>query len=1042
MVTLSRRAVGMRGLCAGALGGALAAGLDFALCQGEAARFLPQGAGRLLLFLAPLYAALGGLAGLLASLVLRLLGATDLGPLAAPSPISAPRSEGPEHAGPGSSPSSIDGERRGAPLLAYVLGGALVLALYGVAIHFITLDALRRFHAHLPIAALVALAATALAVPAAALVFLLAAALGRLLPAASWNPRLPLRRHLPLGWIALWWSVGLGVALGAVLLLVDGIELRPRMTPAMRALNAALWTPAVVALVLFGAHGLGRLGWRVLGRVSGGGASRGGQVAKPAWITWIDRPFPVALGATLLVTLGAGIGLRVLWSVAKLVRWQPLGLGAAAVALAVLVATSGLLGPRLDALRPLLRLGLAVLVPLGLLGTARLAGQPERVRKAASTSHLAPPLLVGVQAVSDWDGDGFSSTLGFGPDCDDRDAEVHPGAFDWPDDGIDQNCNGHEATTRPAPRPTFPALPASVPAPLNVVLISIDALRADHVGAYGYGRPTTPAIDALARESVLFENGWAHSPSTRYSVPAMLIGRYESTIAWDPHAHWPPLVLAENRLLSEMFHDRGYRTGALLPAHYFEPGWGLTQGFDDYDNSLARLHANPFGGDPARTTGSSSRELADLAIAWLERRAPAPAQPFFLWMHFYDPHYLYERHPEVPSFGGDTPRSGGGDTRADEVADYDNEVRYTDLHIGRVLDALRKSGAWERTVVVLTADHGEGFGEHGVRQHGYHIYTQQNKVPFLIRVPGLGPRVVREPVGHVDLFPTLLNLLRAPDEPQLLGASLVGLMLGQSEPDRAVFGEVEYEGPVVRKSVVSRGWHLIHNVVPDDTFELYHLTTDPAEEHDRYRGAGKIEAGGAGAARTDGTDDDDSDDEARLRETLSAWMDETALPPRFAERVSGNLGTSPFPVATRLDADVDGLLVIDGATLHTPVVRPGQAVDLEVVMHVPARMPPGWRLFTHVMATNPQGAVLRFQNADHEPVEGFVPLARMRPGQYVRDRLQVVLPPGWPPGMLEIRYGLWKGPTRAPVRGGGGDFVVVARAEVQPGPGPGPGGVP
>jgi arylsulfatase A-like enzyme len=997
MLTLSRRAVGIRGLCAGALGGAFAAGLDFALCQGEAARFMPHGVGRLFFFLAPLYAAMGGLAGMLAGLGLRLLGATDLGPLADAGATSAKE----ERAALG----PVEEEPRGASLLVYVLGGALALALHGVAIHFLVLDALRRFHAHLPIAALVALVATALALPAAALTCAVATALRRLLPV---GPRLFLGRRMPLGWIALWWSLGLGAALAGVLVLVDGILLRPRMTPGMRALNAALWTPAVVTAALFGAHAFGRLGWRVLGRIRRIAAGRGG---------WLDRPLAAALVVMLLTALGAALGLKVLWPVAKLVHWQPIGLGVVAAAVAVLVATSGLLGARLDALRPALRFGLVVFVPLGLLGTARLAGQPDRVRKAASTAFLGPPLLMGVQAASDWDGDRFSSTLGFGPDCNDRDPEVHPGAFDWPDDGMDQNCNGHQATVRPAPRPPFAALPASVPAPLNVVLISIDALRADHVGAYGYSRPTTPAIDALARESILFQDGWAHSPSTRYSVPAILIGRYESTIAWDPHAHWPPLVLPENHLLSEMFHERGYHTGALLPAHYFEPGWGLVQGFDDYDNSLARLHANPFGGDPARTTGSSSRELADLAIAWLGRHAgpgsepgAKPAQPFFLWMHFYDPHYLYERHPEVPSFG-----SSQG---ADEVADYDNEVRYTDLHIGRVLDALRTSGTWDRTVVVLTADHGEGFGEHGVRQHGYHIYAQQNKVPFLIRVPGIAPRVVQEPVGHVDLYPTLLNLLRAPDEPQLLGQSLVGLMLGGAEPDRAVFGEVEYEGPVVRKSVVSRGWHLIHNVVPDDTFELYHLTTDPAEAHDLYQG------GGAGPASP-------TDQETRLRETLVAWMDETALPLHFAERVSGNVASSPFPVATRLDADIDGLLVLDGATLHTQVVRPGEAVDLEVVMHVPARMPPGWRLFTHVAAIGPQGTVQRFLNADHEPVEGFVPLSRMRPGQYLRDRLRVTLPPGWPTGALEVRCGLWKGPVRAPVRGGG-DFVVVARAEVRP----------
>src|SRR5207302_10065893 len=128
------------------------------------------------------------------------------------------------------------------------------------------------------------------------------------------------------------------------------------------------------------------------------------------------------------------------------------------------------------------------------------------------------------------DGDGYSSVLG-GGDCNDFDREIHPGALDWPDDGIDQDCNGHQATLAAPPRAPFVPLPAAVPRDANVVIITLDALRADHVGAYGYARATTPRLDSLARESALFSDAWAHAPSTRYSVPAILRGRFPSSIA-------------------------------------------------------------------------------------------------------------------------------------------------------------------------------------------------------------------------------------------------------------------------------------------------------------------------------------------------------------------------------------------------------------------------------------------------------------------------------------------------------------------------------
>src|SRR6185295_16926005 len=151
--------------------------------------------------------------------------------------------------------------------------------------------------------------------------------------------------------------------------------------------------------------------------------------------------------------------------------------------------------------------GLAALVvaPPLLLGLLALqAGRADRVQKAAAIhAALTKPLLAGLHAAWDVDRDGYSPVLG--PDCNDLDADVHPGAFDWPDDGIDQNCNGHQATLKPVSRPGFAAVPAGVPRRPNVVLISVDALRWDHVGAYGYSRPTTPRIDELARDATLFK---------------------------------------------------------------------------------------------------------------------------------------------------------------------------------------------------------------------------------------------------------------------------------------------------------------------------------------------------------------------------------------------------------------------------------------------------------------------------------------------------------------------------------------------------------
>lgn len=641
-------------------------------------------------------------------------------------------------------------------------------------------------------------------------------------------------------------------------------------------------------------------------------------------------------------------------------------------------------------------------------------GAREPLRKAGLSQAPLCERIIQTQALLlDWDGDGAAGRLSIGgSDCDDWDSSRHPSAFDWPDNGVDENCNAHDATTQPAANPRPLHIPEALPSQPNIVLITVDALRADHVSAYGYSRRTTPHLDALAADadSVVFDSAWAHAPSTRYSVPAILTGRYPSTIAWgSPQAHWPPEVLPQNRLLSEMLRDRGYATTALLSYHYFEPSWGLARGFDDYDTHLMVLHS--MGGDPAATHGSSARELADLALAKLPA-LQAAGRPFFLWVHFYDPHYRYDRHPLEP---GDVAFGEG------EQDLYDEEIRYTDRHIGRLLSALKQSPSWNRTSVLVTADHGEGFGEHGIppdRRHGYHLYANQTRVPFILRAAGLrtafpaAPKRAAVPVAHVDIVPTLLHsvLRTSPHvvETQLLGQSLLPLLAQpDATPDRTVFQEVMYEGPTVRKALVTARWHLIQNLIPDGTLELYDLQQDPNETRDQ-----------AGLRSTDREQHD-------LQARLSAWMDDSAVPADFARRVADRVTSEPPTVKNPLSARIGDCLDVVGAEQSAAALRPGDALQVSVVYHPRCRVPAGFRLFFHLRSD-----VGTFVNADHDFLDGLIPAQNLPVGRYVRDVTRISLPAWFPRGPATLQIGLFQRSTRMPVSGATGQARVTDRAIV------------
>jgi arylsulfatase A-like enzyme len=975
------RALCARGALVGALGGLLAGAVDFALAAERARTFLPTGRASLGLFLCALYGAAAAGAAAAVGLIAAALGrASDLGPLWR----EAFEGGEPEQA---SQPSRGRTPAEGARWAAYAAAAAAAAAGLGLGVRQLAVVALARFHHRVLIAALVGAEAVALAVTAAPLVLLGATALSAFL---RWGPRARLKLVAPAGLYAFAWGAGLVAGAGGVAACLYSLEQRARMPPALKALNTGLWAPIIVAGALGAAHLLARL----VARRLGAGVAAGGR---PGWARALSRVDGAALAALAALGLPLAIGAATYWPVVGQLDLRPFAAVTVGAAAALAAALGGV-GRGIGSWPPARRAALALLLPALFLGTALRVGRSDRVRKAAvAYTGLTGPLVMALHAATDLDRDGFSSVLG-GGDCDDLDRDVHPGALDWPDDGIDQDCNGHQATLDTGEVRQYAAVPPSVPRDLNVVLLTIDALRADHVGSYGYRRPTTPNLDALASEGVRFANGWAHAPSTRYSVPAILTGRYPSTIPVG-NAWWPPNLLPENRLWAEILRERGYHTGAFLPYYYFNRSWGLDQGFDEYDISLEKLHS--MGGDPAATHGTSARPLADLDIAYLERHKD---EKFFLWSHFYDTHFQFERHPDAPET----------DFGADEKSLYDGEIRYTDIHVGRVLDALRRLGLWDKTIVIITADHGDGFGEHGIppnQRHGYHLYATETKVPFIIRVPGLPPRVVDPPVGHIDLLPTVLNLLgAAPDaEPQLLGQSLLGLMLGESATNRHVFQEVWYEGPTSRKAVVTSNWHLIRNLVPDDTTELYDLAGDAAEEHDR-----------AGDGETA---------EHELGGLLASWMDQAALPRDFRKRVEGNVSKAPLPFGAPLGDRLGDWIVLEGADVVTPTVSSGGAAEVALILHGVGRVPEGWRLFTHFVG--PGG---RRINADHDPVDGLVPLGRVQNGVWLRDRVRVTLPPGWPPGPISVEVGLWRRGERAPALGphSAGDAVRAATLTVAP----------
>lgn len=452
-------------------------------------------------------------------------------------------------------------------------------------------------------------------------------------------------------------------------------------------------------------------------------------------------------------------------------------------------------------------------VPIALSG---LGVHPAAKSLAVNASPPLRSLIAVVRAANDFDRDGYGSLLGEN-DCAPFDPHIHPLAADLPDNGVDENCDGRDF--RPTRTRRWAPLELPVPDTIdkndNVLFVTIDSLRYDHTSLGGHaarrGRDTTPNLAKLAERSVSFAFANAPSAGTMASVPSILTSKFfHSGIALDEKVSpgMPPRLEPSNVTLPEIMKRQGYVTGAVLGHVYFED-FGLAQGFDSYDNSLGKTY------DPAAVT---SAELTDRAIAWIQSHAD---DKWFLWVHYLDPHAAYVAHPGHPSFGN------GEEDR------YDGEIAFTDHHLGRLLDMLAGSELGARTIVAVTADHGDGFGEHGFTNHGQALYFELLHVPLVVHVPGIAPRVAEGPVSPIDLVPTLAAVCRIDvADLHFEGVSLVPqLFHGRDARERVVFAETNW--PRVLRAAISETTKLVYHL-EDNVYEVFDLTADPREQRNLW----------------------------------------------------------------------------------------------------------------------------------------------------------------------------------------------------------------
>ena len=350
---------------------------------------------------------------------------------------------------------------------------------------------------------------------------------------------------------------------------------------------------------------------------------------------------------------------------------------------------------------------------------------------------------------------------------------------------------------------------------LNLVVVTLDTTRADHLGAYGAKDVDTPNIDRLAHEGVLFEQAMSSAPITLPAHASLFTGRFPPQHGVRDNGGF--FLGPAETTLAELLKARGYRTGGFVGAYVLDGKWGINQGFETYfdDFDLSKTKARSLG-----NIQRPGNEVVDRALPWLEE---VKNERFFAWVHLYDPHLPYDPPEPYRSRYAGRP--------------YRGEIAFADAQVGRIVEFLESRGLLERTVVAVLGDHGEGLGDHGENAHGFFIYQSVAHIPLVIHAPFALTRERRvvDPVRIVDVMPTALELLGEPVPPGLSGVSLVPLMTGASR-DMGLEGYAEAMYPLHHY-----GWSDLralrsgrYKVIDAPRPELFDIDRDPNERSNIY----------------------------------------------------------------------------------------------------------------------------------------------------------------------------------------------------------------
>lgn len=515
----------------------------------------------------------------------------------------------------------------------------------------------------------------------------------------------------------------------------------------------------------------------------------GGSLWLPRLLGPLDRrvrlPFPPGVGAYLVFV---GLPVATLTAYALYTFASDLGTLALVFLIPPFFALEGLiyrLPAQRRAPRWFSRAGIAVWFA-AVFGAFFIFGDVQSSGESAKRGVALPASVALLQNLTDLDRDGFSSLLD-GGDCAPIDAGRSPSARDTPGNGIDENCDGQdtalESESAHKRRVLHGAIDDSAVRKYNVIWIVIDAMRADSVGFTRFegkkkrkGPSTTPYLDQLAKESWVFDNAYSQSSMTMISMPSMFAGRWPGHMTWRKHTNRPNAVDKET-LIAEQLVLEGYRTGTVANGYLIKRLPGQFQGQDETLDFWLDGRRKPW-------FRMSARLSVGLALDFIHQDPSFPKieRPFFLTLYTDGPHAPYIKHPDSGYRTGNSERSK-----------YFGEIADTDQHVKFFLEYLRYQDGgrlWDNTIIIVTADHGEEFKEHGNSMHARTCYEESVHVPLLVRIPGMEPAHIETRVALIDVVPTLLDFLGlAPAHDDLDGQSLAIPVLDPEsvDPARPIF---------------------------------------------------------------------------------------------------------------------------------------------------------------------------------------------------------------------------------------------------------------